>query len=178
MRMRTILYAAFIAAFFWATPAAAEQFDAKVIGVADGDTLTVLFVDGQTKTPRRVRMSGIDAPEKAQAFGAVAREQMSRLAFGRVGHLDCRATDQYGRSVCMVRVDGVDVGMRMIELGLAWHYKRYARSQPREEAASYAMAESAARAAKAGLWRDLGTAAAPVPPWDWRKASAGDYGHH
>lgn len=176
--MRKTFYAAFIAAFFWATPAAAEQFDAKVIGVADGDTLTVLFVDGQTKTPRRVRLSGIDAPEKAQAFGAVAREQMSRLAFGRVGHLDCRATDQYGRSVCMVRVDGVDVGMRMIELGLAWHYKRYASSQPREEAASYAMAESAARAAKAGLWRDLGTAAAPVPPWDWRRASAGDYAHH
>lgn len=154
--------------------AAGEQFDAKVIGVADGDTLTVLFVDGQAKTPRRVRLSGIDAPEKAQAFGSVAREQLSRLAFGRVGHLDCRAVDQYGRSVCMVRVDGVDVGMRMVELGLAWHYKRYASSQPREEAASYAMAESAARAARAGLWRDLGTAAAPVPPWDWRRASAGE----
>ena len=115
--MRKPFYAAFIAAFFWAAPAAAEQFDAKVIGVADGDTLTVLFVDGQAKTPRRVRLSGIDAPEKAQAFGAVAREQLSRLAFGRVGHLDCRAVDQYGRSLCMVRVDGMDVGMRMVELG-------------------------------------------------------------
>ena len=109
--------------------AAGEQFDAKVIGVADGDTLTVLFVDGQAKTPRRVRLSGIDAPEKAQAFGSVAREQLSRLAFGRVGHLDCRAVDQYGRSVCMVRVDGVDVGMRMVELGLAWHYKGSPRFQ-------------------------------------------------
>ena len=159
-------------------PAAAEQFDAKVIGVADGDTSTVLFVDGQTKTPRRVRLSGIDAPEKAQAFGAVAREQLSQLAFGRVGRLDCRAADRYGRSLCVVRVDGVDVGMRMVELGLAWHYKRYASSQPREEAASYAVAESTARAAKAGLWRDLGTAAAPVPPWDWRRAAAGEYAHH
>jgi endonuclease YncB( thermonuclease family) len=173
--MRKTLYAAFIAAFFLSTPAAAAgQYDAKVIGVADGDTLTVLFVDGQTKTPRRVRVSGIDAPEKAQAFGAVAREQLSRLAFGRKGHLDCRATDQYGRSVCAVRVDGLDVGLRMVELGLAWHYKRYASSQPHEEAASYAMAENAARAAKTGLWRDLGTAATPVPPWDWRKTSAAD----
>lgn len=156
----------------------AEQFDAKVIGIADGDTLTVLFVDGQTKTPRRVRLSAIDAPEKAQPFGMVAREQLSRLAFGGVGHLDCRATDQYGRSVCMVRVEDIDVGLRMVELGLAWHYKRYASTQPREEAASYAVAENAARAAKTGLWRDLGTTAVPVPPWDWRRASAGDLAHH
>lgn len=174
--MRTTFYAASIAAFFWAaTPAAyaGEQFDAKVIGVADGDTVTVLFMDGQLKTPRRVRLSGIDAPEKAQAFGMVAREQLSQMAFGQVGHLDCRATDQYGRSVCVVRVDGVDVGLRMIELGLAWHYKRYASSQPLNEATSYAKAENAAKAAKSGLWRDLGTAAEPVPPWDWRRASAG-----
>lgn len=165
-----VLCFALLSAFM--LPAAAEQFDAKVIGVADGDTLTVLFVDGQTKTPRRVRLSGIDAPEKAQAYGAVAREHLSQLAFGRVGRLDCRAVDQYGRSVCTVRVDGVDVGLRMIELGLAWHYKRYASSQPMNEAASYAKAEDAAKAARAGLWRDLGTAAAPVPPWDWRRASA------
>ena len=96
---RTLNAAAVVAAFFLMAPAMAERFDAKVIGVADGDTLTVLFVDGQTKTPRRVRLSGIDAPEKAQAFGMVAREQLSQMAFGRVGHMDCRTTDQYGRSV-------------------------------------------------------------------------------
>lgn len=79
--------------------------------------------------------------------------------------------DRYGRSVCLVRVGGVDLGLHMIELGLAWHYKRYATSQPPEEAASYAIAENAARSARAGLWRDLGTAAPPVAPWDWRKAS-------
>ncbi|MBZ8144085.1 nuclease, partial [Rubrivivax gelatinosus] len=141
------------------------------------DTLTVLFVDGQAKSPRRVRLSGIDAPEKAQAFGMVARAQLSELAFGRVGHLDCRTTDQYGRSVCMVRIEGVDVGLRMVELGLAWHYKRYARSQPPGEAASYAAAEIAARAARAGLWRELGSSATPVPPWDWRRPAAGAYAH-
>lgn len=169
MPMRSAFYAAVIAASFLASPAAAEQFDAKVIGVADGDTLTVLHEDGRTKTPLRVRLSGIDAPERKQAFGAVAREQLSRLAFGKVGHLDCRTADQYGRSVCLVRVDGGDVGLRMIELGLAWHFKRYANTQPREEAASYAIAENAARASKWGLWRDVGTSAEPVPPWDWRK---------
>lgn len=176
MLMRKTLYAAaVVAAFLWAAPAMAEQFNAKVIGVADGDTLTVLFVDGKTKTPRRVRLSGIDAPEKAQAFGMVAREQLSQMAFGRVGHLECRTTDRYGRSVCLVRVEGLDVGLRMVELGLAWHYKRYAKTQPREEAASYAVAENAARAAETGLWRDLGTAAAPVPPWDWRRGLSGRF---
>jgi endonuclease YncB( thermonuclease family) len=148
-----------------------------VIGVTDGDTLTVLYVEAGTKTPRRVRLGGIDAPEKAQAFGSLAREQLAQLAFGKVGHLDCRAIDQYSRSVCLVRVDGVDVGLRMIELGLAWHFKRYANTQPREEATSYAVAENGARVAKVGLWRDLGTVAEPMAPWAWRKASAADSAH-
>lgn len=164
--MKKILCAAAVAAFFCMAPAVAEQFDAKVIGVADGDTLTVLFVDGQTTAPKRVRLSGIDAAEKAQAFGAVAREQLSRMAFGKLGHLDCRATDQCRRSVCLVRVEGLDVGLLMVRLGLAWHYKRYASTQSREEAFSYAVAENAARAAKTGLWRDLGATAEPVPSWD------------
>ncbi|UMT93572.1 thermonuclease family protein (plasmid) [Paracidovorax citrulli] len=163
------LVAAASAAFFWTIPVAAQQFDVKVIGVADGDTLNVLVFDGAVKTPRRVRLSGIDAPEKAQPFGMVARQALSHLAYGRMGRMDCRSTDQYGRSVCMVRVDGVDVGLRMIEQGLAWHYKRYASTQPRQEAGSYAVAELNARASKAGLWRELGTAAEPVPPWEWRR---------
>lgn len=175
--MRGAIHAAAAAAFFWAVPAAAAEFDAQVIGVTDGDTLTVLYVEAGTKATRRVRLSGIDAPEKAQAFGARAREQLARLAFGKVGHLDCRATDQYSRSVCLVRVDGVDVGLRLIELGLAWHFKRYASTQPREEAASYAVAENGARAGKMGLWRDLGTQAEPMPPWAWRRASAADSAH-
>ncbi len=163
---------AVIAALVCIVPAtaSAEQFEAKVIGVADGDTVTVLFVDGITKVPRRIRLSGIDAPEKAQAFGTVAREALSRLAFAKLAVLDCRTADRYGRSVCLVKVDGLDVGLRMVELGLAWHYKQYARTQPREEAASYAVAESVARESRTGLWRDLDTAVEPMPPWEWRKA--------
>lgn len=68
--------------------AAAESFEAKVIGVADGDTITALFIEGATKTPRRIRISGIDAPEKAQAFGMVAREKMGQLASGKKGELE------------------------------------------------------------------------------------------
>ncbi len=173
--VRATFYAALTAVALVAAPAAAEQFEAKVIGVADGDTVTVLQDDARGKTPRRVRLSGIDAPEKAQAFGTVARQQLSQLAFGKVGHLDCRSTDRYGRSVCLVRVNGVDVGLRVIELGLAWHFKRYANTQPREEAGAYAVSENMARAAKTGLWRDLGTASEPVPPWDWRRGAKTDF---
>ena len=156
---------------------AAERFEAKEIGVADGDTITVLFIEGATKTPRRIRISGIDAPEKAQAFGMVARETMGQMAFGKQAEVECRTTDRYGRSICLVRVDGIDVGLRLIESGLAWHYKRYAKTQLREEAASYAVAESVARVAKTGLWRDLETAGPPVPPWDWRKVKSSELVH-
>lgn len=160
-------------AFFCVSASASEQFDAKVIGIADGDTLTVLHEIAGKMTPRRIRLSGIDAPEKAQAFGSVARDQLARLAFNQVGHLDCRTYDhRYDRSVCVVRVGGLDVGLRLIELGLAWHYKRYAYTQPGDEAASYTTAELSARNAKAGLWRDLGAGVAPQPPWTWRRATA------
>lgn len=150
--------------------AAAETIEGRVIGVADGDTITLLLVSGTTKTPRKIRISGIDAPEKAQAFGAVAKNVMSQLAYGSDATAECRTVDRYGRSICLVRVKGIDVGLRMIELGLAWHYKHYANTQPREESASYAMLENVSKAAKRGLWRDLDTAAPPVPPWDWRRA--------
>ena len=83
-----------LVALLLSSATAAEQFEAKVIGVADGDTVTVLFIDGASETPRRIRISGIDAPEKAQAFGLVAKQQMADLAFGKQGHLDCRTTDR------------------------------------------------------------------------------------
>jgi endonuclease YncB( thermonuclease family) len=167
-KSNSILLALALSLAAWA--AVAETIEGRVIGVADGDTITLLLVSGTTKTPRKIRVSGIDAPEKAQAFGAVAKDAMSQLAFGSDATAECRTVDRYGRSICLVRVKGIDVGLRMIELGLAWHYKKYANTQPREESASYALLETASRAAKRGLWRDLDTDAPPVPPWDWRRA--------
>ena len=149
---------------------AAENIDGRIIGVSDGDTITLLLVSGTTKTPRKIRISGIDAPEKAQAFGGVAKDAMSQMAYGSDATAECRTVDRYGRSICLVRVKGIDVGLRMIELGLAWHYKKNANMQPREESASHGMLENVSRAGKRGLWRDLDMAAPPVPPWDWRRA--------
>ena len=142
----------------------AETIFGKVIGVADGDTITILVVEGTTKTPRKIRMNGIDAPEKAQAFGNRSKEAMSDLAYGKETEADCRKVDRY---VC---VAGVDVGLKLIEQGLAWHYKAYQRDQKPADRVGYDIAETEAREARRGLWRDLGTNAPPVPPWEWRKA--------
>jgi endonuclease YncB( thermonuclease family) len=162
------LFVALTISLVWFSTAA-EVVQGRVIGVSDGDTVTLLQISGATKTPRKIRISGIDAPEKFQAFGNVAKDAMSQLAYGSEALAECRTVDRYGRSICLVRVQGVDVGLRMIEQGLAWHYKQYANTQPREEAASYAILENVSRVAKRGLWHDLDTASPPMPPWDWRK---------
>ena len=148
----------------------AETVEGRVIGVADGDTITVLTINGSEKRPRKMRIVGIDAPEKAQQFGNVAKEAMSALTFGKDAVADCRSVDRYGRDLCLVRVGQVDIGLRMIEQGLAWHYKQYEREQPVVERASYSMAETTAKAARRGIWKDLDGGAPPMPPWDWRRA--------
>ena len=157
-------------AFLWVIGGAdAETISGKVVGVADGDTVTILVVEGTTKTPRKIRINGIDAPEKAQAFGNRSKEAMSDLAFGKDAEADCGKVDRYGRDICLVRVAGVDVGLKLIEQGLAWHYKAYQRDQKPADRVRYDMAETEAREAKRGIWRDLGTSSPPVPPWEWRK---------
>jgi endonuclease YncB( thermonuclease family) len=153
--------------------AAAEPV--KVIHVADGDTVTVLTA---AKTERRVRLAAIDAPEVAhrsessgrtsQPYGDASRRALREVANGQQADLDCRNTDRFGRGVCVLRIDGRDVGEQQIRVGLAWHFTRFAAEQPPAERAAYAAAEREARAARRGLWRD----ADPVPPWDWRKTNA------
>jgi endonuclease YncB( thermonuclease family) len=104
--------------------ACAETFTGRVIGVSDGDTLTILHVEADGKTPRKIRISGIDAPESKQAFGNRAKQAMSDLAYGKQADADCPTADRYGRDVCQVTVNGVDVGLALIQQGYAWHFKK------------------------------------------------------
>jgi endonuclease YncB( thermonuclease family) len=147
-----------------ASPCAAEQWRGKVVGVADGDTLTLLDAQRQQ---HRIRLDGIDAPERSQPFGQRARQSLASLAHGREALADCPKTDRYGRAVCRVTVDGVDVGLEQVRRGLAWHYVRYAHEQSPQAQAEYARAEQQARGERSGLWsyRD------PTPPWDYRRAA-------
>lgn len=132
----------------------APELTGKVVGIADGDTLTVL-VD---RKPVKVRLEGIDAPERSQAFGARSREKLSELVFGKTVRVVTYGTDRYGRTLGVVFIDGENVNAKMIESGLAWHYKRYSSD------AELDRLERDARREKRGLWSDP----APVEPWNWR----------
>lgn len=149
-----------------ATAVHGRDFDGRVIGIQDGDTVTVI---DSAKQQHRIRIVGIDAPEKAQAFGASAKENLARLAFGKQADVRCSKRDRYGREVCSVFVDARDVGLEQVRSGYAWWFREYAREQSPEERKTYADAESQARAARRGLWRD----AVPVAPWDWRRHARG-----
>lgn len=141
--------------------ARAELLEGLVVAVADGDTLTVL---DDAKTQHRIRLSGIDAPERRQPFGTVSRQHLADAVFQRRVVVEFGKTDRYGRLVGKVLLDGEDECLAQITAGLAWHYKQYQREQSPEDRQTYAAAEDAARAARLGLWRDPD----PVPPWEWR----------
>jgi endonuclease YncB( thermonuclease family) len=144
----------------------------RVVGVSDGDTITVL---DETKTPHKIRLAGIDAPEKGQPFGQNAKQHMSDLVYGKEVRLEGDKQDRYGRTVAKVWVTPVscpncpktlDAGMAMLTVGLAWHYKKYQKEQSAEDRERYSFAEIEAKAKRAGLWADPD----PTPPWEWRKA--------
>jgi len=146
--------------------ATAAEFDGTIVGVADGDTVTLLDA---SKTQHRIRLDGIDAPERTQPYGQRARQSLADLAHGRTAHADCPKVDRYGRAVCRVIVDGVDIGFEQIRRGFAWHYVKYAREQRTSDRASYARAEHEARSAGTGLW----SFSDPTPPWDYRRIPKG-----
>lgn len=149
------LLAAF-ALLFWTTTSFAD-LAGKVVAVKDGDTIEVL----NGKVPIRVRLYGIDCPEKRQAFGQKAKQFTSELAFGRTVTVREKDTDRYGRTVGEVILkDGRSLNHELVRAGLAWWYRQYAKRDAGLEAI-----EKGARKAKVGLWSD----AAPVPPWEWRK---------
>jgi endonuclease YncB( thermonuclease family) len=133
-----------------------------VVGVADGDTVTVL--DG-LHAQHRIRLAGIDAPEKAQAFGDASKRNLSRLVYGEYVRVEYAKHDRYGRIVGKIFSGGRDASLEQLRAGLAWHYKQYQREQSREDRSAYAEVEQEAQQAQAGLWRDRD----PVPPWTWRQ---------
>ena len=139
------------------------DIEGSVVGVSDGDTVTVL---DEARTQHKIRLAGIDAPEKAQAFGNKSKQALSDCAFGRGARVTGSKLDRYGRLVAKVIVEGVDCNLRQVELGLAWHYTAYAREQSAEDRAAYSQAELGAREQRLGLWRDN----EPEPPWDFRRA--------
>lgn len=142
--------------------ASAETIQGKVVGVTDGDTITVL---DQSKTQHKIRLSGIDAPEKGMPFGQKSKDHLSDLVAGKEVSVEATKVDRYGRSVGKVLVEGLDANLAQVEAGYAWHYKDYQREQSRVDRLAYSHAEDRAREVKKGLWLDK----EPVPPWEWRR---------
>jgi len=123
----------------------------KVVGITDGDTITVLDAD---KTEHKVRLMGIDAPEKSQDFGSASKQALSNYIYQREVTVDYKKFDKYKRIVGKVILDKQDICLAMIELGLAWHYKDYEKEQSKTDRDLYNQAELKAREAKIGLWQD------------------------
>jgi len=139
-----------------------NRFSAKVVGITDGDTITVADSDGRHEV---IRLAGIDAPEHDQPFGAQSTEHLAGLVSGKTVTLDCENEQSYERLVCKILLgDGEDACLDQVKTGMAWHYKQYQDEQSLGDRAAYAAAECAAMKAKIGLWSDPN----PIQPQDWR----------
>ena len=145
-----------------ALPTQAATITGRVVKVSDGDTITVL----EGTTQHKIRLMGIDAPEKAQPFGDKSKEALADSIAGKTVEVDYNRLDKYKRVIGKVLFRGQDMNLRQIELGMAWHYKQYEREQELEDRSNYAQAEYLAQRDKVGLW----SYPQSMPPWEWRKS--------
>lgn len=158
----TLRYLLIVFCGLYFSMANAETFSGQVVGVSDGDTLTVLDTFRQQ---HKIRLIGIDAPESKQAFGTASKQHLSRLVFGKNVTVEWFKRDRYKRILGRVLLDGHDVNLEQIRAGYAWHFTRYQADQMPMDRQFYAKAQEAGRTAGVGLWRDP----APIPPWDFRR---------
>jgi endonuclease YncB( thermonuclease family) len=139
------------------TSARGADFTAKVVGISDGDTLTVLKSD---KTQVKIRLQRIDAPEAGQDFATRSKQATSELAFGKAVTVRPTSSDRFGRTVAEVALpDGRSLNRELVRDGMAWWFREYAPDDRELE-----RLETEAREAKRGLWSQPN----PIPPWDWR----------
>lgn len=175
MRTTTYLLLAILATGSHAFAAEKHSLDVRVTQVTDGDTIKAI---DSNRLEHEIRLAGIDAPEKDQAFGARSRQNLARLVAGKDVRIEWMQKDRYGRLLAIVWlpalescerpmcVDGrVDVNLTQLVDGFAWHYKEYEQEQSRSDRLIYSSAEQSARVSETGLWRD----ADPTPPWNFRK---------
>jgi endonuclease YncB( thermonuclease family) len=136
------------------------------VDVQDGDTFVLRDEAGR---PMRIRVAGIDAPEKSQPWAERSRQHLRELLRGQRVQVLPIKQDVYGRTVARVQVlqsgdTALDAAQAQLDAGLAWHFKRYKSDQTRDEFVRYAQAERQARAAGLGLWADP----QPQAPWLFR----------
>jgi endonuclease YncB( thermonuclease family) len=135
------------------------DWSGKVVGVHDGDTLTVMRYGQGVK----VRLNEIDAPELGQAYGRQSKQSLSELCFGRQAEVRKEGQDRYGRTLGRVFCAGTDANAEQLRRGYAWFYQQYGRDPLLKDL------EASARSRRVGLWADRD----PTPPWNFRHGKAG-----
>ena len=169
--MRFFILSSVAALLFMATTVQAD-ITGRVVAVTDGDTIKILDAE---KVQHKVRLTGIDAPERGQPFGTVSREHLASLVAGKEVRVESDKSDRYGRILGKVWVQPadcpscgktLDANHAQLLAGMAWWYRYYAKQQPPEDQGRYESAENEARARGWGLWADPN----PVNPYDWRKS--------
>jgi endonuclease YncB( thermonuclease family) len=154
-----------------ATAVAYADVTRRVVAVTDGDTIKVLDLD---QVQHKIRLTGIDAPERGQPFGTVSRDHLASLVAGKEVRVESTKSDRYGRLLGKVWVQPADcpscgkthdANHAQLLDGMSWWYRYYAKEQSPEDRGRYESAEDEAKARKLGLWADPN----PINPYDWRK---------
>lgn len=128
----------------------------RVIKIVDGDTFDILKDD---QTTLRIRINGIDCPERKQDYYKVSKDALGSYIFGKMVRLTIHGTDRFRRILADVYVGDENINLKMISNGFAWHYKKYSQDP------EMALAEIDAQNKKLGLWE----IANPVAPWNYRR---------
>ncbi len=147
---------------FLSLAAFADSLTGKVVKITDGDTLYVLDANYEQ---HKIRLAGIDAPERRQAYGLASRKHLASIVAGKQVTVEYQKRDRYGRILGKVLLDGIDVCLEQVKAEFAWHYKKYQHEQSAEDRELYAEAEHQARTGGLGLWRENN----PNPPWEYRR---------
>lgn len=167
MKTNFQLKALLLTSFFYINSAYAEILIGRVVGVADGDTITVL---SSNKIQYKIRLSGIDAPEKKQPFGTTSKKSLSDLVYDKDVSVEWHKQDRYGRIVGKVLINGLDANLEQIKRGMSWFYKKYQNELVLDDRLVYIHAQEGAQTNKSGLWTDK----EPIAPWDFRKLRKAD----
>ena len=141
----------------------ADTLTGRVVRVTDGDTIVILDTNN---AQHKIRLQGIDAPERKQAYGTKSKEHLSDSIAGKFVVVEFDKRDRYKRILGKVLLSDQDMNLEQIKAGLAWHYKKYQDKQAATDRVKYSDAEEDAKRNKRGLWTDR----APVSPWQYRKA--------
>jgi endonuclease YncB( thermonuclease family) len=150
-----------LAVFFNSAVALASTLIGDVVAVHDGDTITLQNKSGQKK----IRLAGIDAPELNQPFGVESRIALREAVLDKAVLVETSKSDKFGRVVGRVILDGQDINLKQVQIGMAWVYREYLKELSKEDKVLYLEAEVQSKAVVAGLWNESN----PVEPWIWRK---------